>query len=276
MKKWNRRQIKTEHKRISKSSIAVCALCLALCGCSAEETQQGQTEERQAEQAEAPQEQEEAQLPETGLAYESAEDAEVDIAALQEENPDVFGWLYIPGTDVDDPILQSEQADDYYETHDVFGDEGTEGALYTVLANGRNMCDFMTVIHGKCSADGTEGQFAQLYRFLDRDFFEENEDAYIYIDGNLLTYRIFAAYEREDTNLLGSYDFSYLSGCQQFLDDFYGDRQMGKNFREGWEGLTPSHFLVAFTTSRGSGKQLVVLAALVGDAAGTIERAVIE
>lgn len=256
--------------------MAVCVLCLTLCGCSGEQTQQEQTKERQAEQSETPQEQAEAQLPETGLAYESAEDARVDIAALQEENPDVFGWLYIPGTDIDYPVLQSEQADDYYETHDAFGTESAEGALYTVLANGKNMCDFMTVIHGKCSADGTEGQFAQLYQFLDRDFFEENEDAYIYIDGNLLTYRIFAAYEREDTDLLRSYDFSYLSGCRQFLDDFYGDRQMEKNFREGWEGLTPSHFLVAFTTTKGSGKQLVVLGALVGDAAGTIRRAVIE
>ena len=273
MKKWNRKGTETEHKlsRRKRGVAAFLALglvsCMALWGCAGkEEGQEGTGQESQQETAEAP----------TGLAAESAADGNVDIAALQEENPDIFGWLYIPGTDIDDPVLQSEEADDYYETHDANGEESTEGALYTELANRKDMCDFMTVIHGKCGDDGTGGQFSQLSQFLDRDFFEGNQDAYLYLDGNLLTYRIFAAYEREDTSLIRSYDFSYLSGCQQFLDDFYRDREMGKNLREGWEGLTPSHFLVAFTTSRGQGKQLVVLAALVNDAAGTVKRAVIE
>ena len=272
MKKWNRKKTGMRHKcRNAAPALALCT-ALALCGCTVQKEQQEEAPETAQEQTEERQE----ETAETGFAGESAADTVVDIAALQEENPDIFGWLYIPGTDIDYPVLQSEQADDYYENHDAHGVENAEGALYTELANGKNMCDFITVVHGKCSTDGREGQFSQLYRFLDRDFFEENEDAYIYLDGNLLTYRIFAAYEREDTSLIRSYDFSYLSGCQQFLDDFYKDRQMGKNFREGWEGLTPSHFLVAFTTTKGSGKQLVVLAALVDDAAGTIRRAVIE
>ena len=268
MKKWNRKKMEHRRPAVCGGLMAAWALCFALCGCAEAEGQEQEQEETQQEQADT----------ESLGAFdnESAADTRVDIPALQEENPDVFGWLYIPGTDIDDPVLQSEQADDYYEEHNALGEESEEGALYTELANGKNMCDFMTVVHGKCSADGTEGQFSQLYQFLDQDFFENNPYAYFYIDGNLLTYCIFAAYEREDTSLIRSYDFSYLSGCQQFLDDFYGDRQMGKNLREGWDGLTPSHFLVAFTTTRGSGKQLVVLGALIGDAAGTIEGAVIE
>ena len=284
MKKWNRKGTVTEHKLprrkqgIAAFLVLSMMLGMALCGCAGKEEGQLETgREEKTGQAETGQEgQQETAEPPAGLAAESAADASVDIAALQEENPDIFGWLYIPGTDIDYPVLQSEEADDYYESHDAYGAESTEGALYTELANGKDMCDFMTVIHGKCNADGTGGQFSQLSQFLDRDFFEENRDAYLYLDGNLLTYRIFAAYEREDTSLIRSYDFSYLSGCQQFLDDLYRDREMGKNLREGWEGLTPSHFLVAFTTARGQGKQLVVLAALVDDAAGTIKRAVIE
>ena len=44
---------------------------------------------------------------------ESAEDAEpepvvlpVDFAALQEVNPDIYAWLEIPGTTIDQPVLQ--------------------------------------------------------------------------------------------------------------------------------------------------------------------------
>ncbi len=214
----------------------------------------------------------------TGLAGETAADAAVDIRALREENPDIFAWIYVPGTDIDGPVLQSEEADDYYEGHDAYGKVSREGALYTELANLKTMCDFNTVIHGKCSDDGKSGLFAELYRFADSDFFKEHENVYIYLDGNLLTYEVFAAYERDNTSLIRTYDFTYMSGCQDFLNDLYGTRQMGMNLREGWEDLTPYHFLITLTTGRGEDpdRQFVVVAALISDAAGTIDRMVVE
>ena len=87
---------------------------------------------------------------------------------------------------------------------------------------------------------------------------------------------MFAACERENTSLIRSYDFTYGSGCEQFLKDLYESRQMGKNLREGWEEMTPYHFLMTLTTeSQGDpNRQFVVVAALVGDAAGEIDRTV--
>ena len=214
----------------------------------------------------------------TGIAGETAEDTVVDIKALQEENPDIFAWLHIPGTDIDCPVLQSTQADDYYESHNAYGETDEEGAAYTELANLTDMCDFNTVLHGKTSGDGKSGLFAGLYQFADPDFFDKHKTAYLYLDGNLLTYEIFAAYEREDNSLLRTYDFTYISGCQEFLDDFYNTRVMGMNVREGWEDLTPYHFLITFTTKRGDNpdRQFVVLGGLVNDAAGTIDRVMYE
>lgn len=212
----------------------------------------------------------------SGIAGESAQDAEVDFETLKKENQDIFAWLYVPGTDIDYPVLQSTQADDYYMTHDAYGRENGEGALYTELANLTDMCDFNTVIHGKAPQDGKEGLFTGLYQFGNPDFFEQHKDAYLYLEGNLLTYTIFAAYERENNSLIRSYDFTYGSGCEQFLADLYGTREMGKNLREGWEGLTPYNFLITLTAENAADpdRQFVVVAALVGDAAGKIDRAV--
>lgn len=243
-----------------------------LIGCGKEDTA---TETGQEESSAGP---EITELPATGLAYETAKDTAVDIKALQAENTDVFAWLYIPGTDIDYPVLQSEEADDYYESHDKFGTISEEGALYTELANLKNMCDFNTVIHGKTSDGGESGLFKDLYQFADPDFFDRHEEAYLYIDGNLLTYEIFAAYEREDTSLIRTYDFTYLAGCQMFLDDLYDTRSMSMNLREGWDQVSPYHFLITLTTKKAEkpDTQFVVIGALVGDAAGTIDRAVIE
>lgn len=212
---------------------------------------------------------------EVGLAYETADDAEIDFKVLQSENPDVFAWLYIPGTEIDYPVLQSEESDTFYESHDQYQNESEGGAIYTELANMKSMCDFNTVLNGK---GGENGLFSELYRFADPEFFESHGQVYLYLEDNLLTYEVFAAFERDNTSLIRTYDFSYISGCQKFLDDLYGSREMGKIIREGWEDVTPYHFLITLTTTSPANpdKQYVVIAALVGDAAGTIDRVVVE
>lgn len=206
-----------------------------------------------------------------------AKNAQIDFAALKEKNPDIFAWIYIPDTRIDYPVLQSEEADDYYEYHNADGQKDSSGAVYIELANLTSMCDFNTVLHGKTEPDES-GLFAELYNFANPDFFDEHEELYLYLDGNVLTYEIFAAFERENTSLIRSYDFTYISGCQQFLDDMYGAREMNKNLREGWDDLTPYHFLITLTTQKedNAEKQFVVVAALIEDAAGTIDRVVTE
>lgn len=208
---------------------------------------------------------------------ESAADVQIDFAALREENQDIFAWISIPETDIDCPVLQSTQGDDFYESHNAYGQEDEHGAVYIELANLTSMCDFNTVLHGK-TGDDENGPFAGLYRFADPGFFEEHERLYLYLDGNVLTYEIFAAYERENTSLLRSYDFTYMEGCEQFLNDLYSIRDMTMNLREGWEGITPYHFLITLTTQRedDADRQFVVLAILTQDAAGTIDRIVAE
>ncbi len=214
----------------------------------------------------------------SAIANESANDAQIDFKSLQGENPEIFGWLHVPDTSIDAPILQSTEGDDYYLTHNAMKEDDNGGALFIEAANLASMCDFNTVIHGKTDEDGENGLFADLYRFADPDFFDSHEQLYVYLDGNVLTYEVFAAYERENTSLLRTYDFTYIDGCNQFLEDMYGIRDMSMMIRTGWDEVTPYHFLITLTTSKGdsSDKQFVVLAALIDDPAGKINRSVYE
>lgn len=214
----------------------------------------------------------------TGIKGETARDAEVDFEALKQDNPEIFAWLYIPDTDIDAPVLQSMESDDYYETHNAWKDEDEKGALYIEAANLDSMCDFNTVVHGKASKDKAGGLFDDLYRFADPDFFDSHEQLYIYLEDNVLTYEVFAAYGRENTSLIRDYDFTYFSGCEQFLNDLYGIREMDMMIRTGWDDVTPFHFLVTLTAVREDKpeEQFVVIAALIEDPAGKIDRLVIE
>lgn len=214
----------------------------------------------------------------SAILRESAQDAQVDFRALKEENPEIFAWIYIPDTSIDAPVAQSGESDEYYASHNITKENDENGALYIEAANLTSMCDFNTVIHGNTAEDGESGLFAELYQFSDPDYFDSHEQMYLYLEDNVLTYEIFAAYERENNSLIRTYDFTYLSGCDQFLKDMYGIRSMNMMIRSGWEDVTPYHFLVTLTTSRGkdSDSQFVVLAALIEDPAGAIDRAVME
>ena len=214
----------------------------------------------------------------SAILRESAQDAQVDFRALKEENPEIFAWIYIPDTSIDAPVAQSGESDEYYASHNITKENDENGALYIEAANLTSMCDFNTVIHGNTAEDGESGLFAELYQFSDPDYFDSHEQMYLYLEDNVLTYEIFAAYERENNSLIRTYDFTYLSGCDQFLKDMYGIRSMNMMISSGWEDVTPYHFLVSLTTSRGkdSDSQFVVLAALIEDPAGTIDRAVME
>lgn len=212
----------------------------------------------------------------SGLAYETAADGHVDFDALQKENPDIFAWLYVPGAGIDAPVLQSSVSDDYYKTHQADGQEGTEGALYTEMPNMMDMCDFNTIIHGKDDEDGD--LFAGLHKFEDPEFFEKNEKFYIYLSDNVLTYEIFAAWYDEGSDILRRFDYTTYAGCAAYLEQIYGARDMGKNQREGWDDLTPYHFLVTLDGSirEEEERQYVVIGVLVGDAAGKIDRVILE
>lgn len=267
-------------KSMKKAGIAVFLILViaAVCACGgtyAEEHEEGTPEDAKDTSSNTGSDSRPRQTE--SFAGESAADAQIDFEALKEKNPDIFAWIYIPDAAIDCPVLQSEQSDTFYENHNAYGEEDDAGAVYIELANLTSMCDFNTVLHGKTGTDQT-GLFAGLYKFADPDFFDSHEYAYLYLDGNVLTYEIFAAYERENTSLIRTYDFTYLSGCEQFLGDLYGTRDMEMNLREGWENVNAYNFVITLTTQKeeNAEKQFVVVAVLTEDAAGTINRVVTE
>lgn len=267
-------------KTIEKISLAVFLILVVIMVCVSgkiyiEERRAGMQEDRAENAGDRTNDSDLSRINGTGS--ESAKNRVVDFDSLRANNSDIFAWIYIPDTAIDCPVLQSEQSDTFYESHNAYGEEDDTGAVYIELANLTNMCDFNTVLHGKTGTDGN-GLFADLYRFADPDFFEDHEYVYLYLDGNVLTYEIFAAYKRENTSLIRTYDFTYLSGCQQFLSDLYGTRDMKMNLRNGWESVSAYNFVITLTTQKeeNAENQFVVLAVLVQDAAGTIDRVVTE
>lgn len=73
----------------------------------------------------------------------------VDWEMLEEMNPDIAGWLYIPGTCIDYPVLQEQEgAKDFYLDHDYKGDELASGAVFLPIQPYPDVKDAHTLLFG--------------------------------------------------------------------------------------------------------------------------------
>lgn len=215
----------------------------------------------------------------SGTMDETAADNTMDFDKLTAINPDIFAWIYVPGTGIDYPVAQNMDGDDtYYISHDCTGlKKDSSGGIYIESYNLMDMCDFNTVIYGATTKDGD--MFSDLWNFADENYFKEHDTFQIILPNNVLTYEIWTAYQRDNTDVLTQYDFTDKAGCQQFLDDMKKNWNTKTNFREGWEnGVDPDNFLVSLTTTdpKNPDKQWVVVGCMIGDAAGNIDRDTLE
>ncbi len=129
----------------------------------------------------------------------------IDFESLTAQYPDVYAWIRIPGTNVDYPIVQREGDNGYYLNHTVDGRKRVEGAIFTEDYNQKDFEDPNTLIYGHNMKNGS--MFKTLHKYKDRKFFEENRDVYIYQEGKVLKYKIFAAYTYDSRHLMLSFDF---------------------------------------------------------------------
>ena len=96
----------------------------------------------------------------------------IDFAALKAKNPDVVGWIYVPGTVVNYPILHREADNEYYLRRDI---DGREGSYDGVFLDGDDTTDFsklQNLIYGHHMKNGT--MFTPLISFKRKSFFEEH------------------------------------------------------------------------------------------------------
>lgn len=154
---------------------------------------------------------------------------EIDFGELQEQvNPDIYAWLYIPGSTIDFPVLQHAEDKSYYLNYNIDGSKGRPGCIYTENTNAKDFSDHNTVLYGHNMRNGT--MFAGLHKFEDADYFAENPYIYVYTPDEVFVYRIFGAYEFSNIHLLAGYETETEEGFGDYLDEVMAVRSMNSNF----------------------------------------------
>lgn len=188
----------------------------------------------------------------------------LDWDALAEENEHIYAWIYIPGTNVDYPMVQHPENVNYYLDHNLDHSSGLPGCIYTENFNSKDFTDPNTVIYGHNMKNGS--MFATLHKFEDKAFFEENRFAYIYTPDRVLVYDIFAAYEFSNLHLMLSFDFETKESFELYLSGIREINDMNSHHREETE-VTGEDRIITMSTCIGNkpNNRWIVAGVLIGE-----------
>ncbi len=112
------------------------------------------------------------------------------IEYLKEINKDIIGWINIPGTNIDYPILQCSN-NDYYLQYSYNEKWNDAGSIFLDCENDDDFTDQNSVIYGHARYDGS--MFAQVLYYKKQSQYNKAPFITIVLEGKVYYYQIFSA-----------------------------------------------------------------------------------
>ena len=192
-------------------------------------------------------------------------DIPVDFELLQGENQDIIGWIQVDGTQIDYPILYDTTYNRYYLNHNFKGTNTACGSIFVLGENAEDFTDFNTVVYGHNMLDGS--MFAQLHKFRKKDFFDANGRIIVYTPDRKLTYQVFAAYRRDNLNIIYNNDFSTEDLQAEYIASIYAQTAVA-NFNPDYKVTSADRILTLSTCIGNPAYRYVVQGVLIQDEYG--------
>lgn len=118
----------------------------------------------------------------------------IDFDELIRENPDTVGWIKMPGTRIDYPIVQGTD-NDFYLNHDFYGKKSAGGVIYLDYESQGDFLGRNSILYGHNMKNGS--MFKDLVRYKDEAFFKEHRYFTIYTPEREIQLRAVACYYGE-------------------------------------------------------------------------------
>ena len=179
-----------------------------------------------------------------------------DLAALQAENSDCVGWLTIPDTPVDYPVMFTPDEPERYLRRDFYGNSASGG---TPFLDGRNQAYAKKqnlIVYGHNMLDGS--MFKPLLQYLTPNFRQTHQDIYLELDGAQYHYQVIAALETNTRSPV--YTYTDLNNTAE-MEDF-----RAALLEETGVGAIPQaegYLTLSTCNNQGGNSRVLVIAALV-------------
>lgn len=181
-----------------------------------------------------------------------------DLAALAAENPDCVGWLTIPDTGIDYPVMHKPNDPEHYLRRDFYGESASGGTPFldgrnAALAEGQNL-----ILYGHNMMDGS--MFKPLISYLEPNFRETHKDIFLEIDGRQYRYALLDVLETNTQCSLYQYtDLSDPATESDFRAAILKETDL--------EGVhqAPGYLTLSTCNNGGGNSRVLVIAALAGE-----------
>lgn len=181
-----------------------------------------------------------------------------DLAALAAENPDCVGWLTIPDTGIDYPVMHTPDDPEHYLRRDFYGNSASGG---TPFLDGRNLAEAENqnlILYGHNMMDGS--MFKPLISYLEPSFRETHKEIYLELSEKQYQYEVFAVVETNTQCSL--YQYTDLSDPAEESD--FRAAILKETDLEGVH-QAPGYLTLSTCNNGGGNSRVLVIAALAGE-----------
>ncbi len=179
----------------------------------------------------------------TGGQYDQQlSDMKASLSALKAQNDDVYGWIYVPNSNINHPIVRCAD-NNYYLDHAYTGEYLPIGAIFADLTTQDLITDnYNTVIYGhNVVSTGQSSMFHDVEKFLDFEFFSTTK-IYIYTMDGAFIYEPVSIYDTISTYMYFRCAFNTEGDFLEFAKEMVSNSNFntGATFAPGDTMLTLS------------------------------------
>jgi sortase B len=167
------------------------------------------------------------------------------LSDMLEINPDVCAWLTVDGTNIDYPVVKSQDNLEYINK-DVYGEFSMSGSIFLDCRNQRDFSDYYSLIYGHHMAG--EVMFGQVPYFLEDDYFQEHATGTLFLPEHTYKIQWFACVQ---TDAYDEYVYSPIAADNENSEAYMENlltyiQQTARQYRD--IGVTTSDHLIALST----------------------------
>ncbi len=140
----------------------------------------------------------------------------IDFEALWEINPDVIGWIRIEDTNIDYPILFSEEDNEYYLYRDIYGNDSVYGSIYLDFESSPDFRGRHSILYGHRMKDGS--MFKDVIKFRDESFFKEHPYYTIYTPDREIRLEVISCFYAANDPILRRTRFRKQEDFDEYVD----------------------------------------------------------
>ncbi len=167
---------------------------------------------------------------------DTKEELTEQVRQLSAEHSDSVAWLYVPGTNIDYPIMQSVD-NDYYAHRATDGSYLYAGSLFMDYRCSSDFTDFNSVIYGHNMGNGT--MFADIPNYENEEYFMNHSYGWLTTEDDVQLIDFFAVARTSDTSGLYLADPNF----QEWDDQLRNCAGIYKEI-----GISPDDSLITFST----------------------------